>query len=269
MKIQTVLPKVFFSLAAFSLPGSLSFAAAGDAGAAVSEKPLPSIVLVHGAFADGSCWAKVIPLLEKKGYLVTAVQNTMASYADDVATTRRVLDSQPGPVVLVGHSYGGAVITGAALDNTKVKALVYVSAFAPDADDTLGSLLAKFPANGLGPALVPDPAGFLSINRSKFKGIFAGDLKDTDAQVLAATQRPIAASMFEQKFGPPAWKNIPSWAIVSINDGAIPPDLERFMAKRMDAKKIVELPSSHVAFLSHANEVADVILEAAAAAETP
>jgi pimeloyl-ACP methyl ester carboxylesterase len=193
----------------------------------------------------------------------------MARYDDDVATTRRVLDAQTGPTVLVGHSYGGAVITGAAVDSSKVKALVYVAAFAPDSGETLGGLLAKFPANGLGAALVPDSAGFVSIDRTKYKDIFAGDIKDAELQVMAAAQRPIAGNMFEQKFGTPAWKTIPTWAVVATQDGAIPPDLERFMDKRMDAKKIVEIRSSHVVFISHAEEVTNVILEAATTVKTP
>ena len=222
-----------------------------------------SIVLVHGAFADGSSWNKVIPLLEAEGFTVTAVQNPLKSLSEDVATTKRVLDAQKGDVVLVGHSYGGAVITEAAAGNSKVKALVYVAAFAPDAGETLGALGERFPAAPLGTAVVPDSAGFLFIDRAKVADVFANDLPKDEAALLAATQKPLAAAIFGEPLKAAAWKSIPSWYVVSTQDKAINPDLERFMAKRMNAKT-KELKASHVSFISNAPEIAKVIESAAA-----
>jgi pimeloyl-ACP methyl ester carboxylesterase len=228
----------------------------------MSNSAEPSIVLVHGAFADGTSWQKVIPLLEKKGLTVTAVQIPLKSLADDVATTQRVIDAQQGDVVLVGHSYGGAVITGAGSGSSKVKALVYVAAFAPDAGEPVGGLIEKYPAPPLGTALVPDSAGFLSIDRAKFHDVFAHDVPESEAAIMAATQKPMAASAFGEPSTAPAWKTIPSWYIVATKDSAINPDLERFMAKRIGATTI-ELESSHVPFISKPEEVVKVI-EAAA-----
>ena len=222
-----------------------------------------SIVLVHGAFADGSSWNKVIPLLEAEGFTVTAVQNPLKSLSEDVATTKRVIDAQKGDVILVGHSYGGAVITEAAAENSKVKALVYVAAFAPDAGETLGALGERFPAAPLGTAVVPDSAGFLYIDRTKVADVFANDLPKEEAALLAATQKPLAAAIFGEPLKAAAWKSIPSWYVVSTQDKAINPDLERFMAKRMNAKT-KELKASHVSFISNAPEIAKVIESAAA-----
>ena len=222
-----------------------------------------SIVLVNGAFADGSSWNKVIPLLETEGFTVTAVQNPLKSLAEDVATTKRVIDAQKGDVILVGHSYGGAVITEAAAGNSKVKALVYVAAFAPDAGETLGALGERFPAAPLGTAVVPDSAGFLYIDRTKVADVFANDLPKEEAALLAATQKPLAAAIFGEPLKAAAWKSIPSWYVVSTQDKAINPDLERFMAKRMNAKT-KELKASHVSFISNPIEIAKVIESAAA-----
>jgi pimeloyl-ACP methyl ester carboxylesterase len=222
----------------------------------------PSIVLVHGAFADGTSWQKTIPLLEKKGFTVTAVQIPLKSLPDDVATTQRVIDAQQGDVVLVGHSYGGAVITGAGAGSAKVKALVYVAAFAPDAGEAVGQLIEKYPAPPLGTALVPDSAGFLSIDRAKFHEVFAHDVSESEAAIMAATQKPMAASAFGEPSAAAAWKTVPSWYVVATQDSAINPELERFLAKRMGATT-TELESSHVPFISKPEEVVSVI-EAAA-----
>lgn len=226
----------------------------------------PSIVLVHGAFADGSSWNKVIPLLEGDGYAVTAVQNPLTSLADDVATTRRAVEAQQGPVVLVGHSYGGAVICGAAADNPEVKALVFIAAFAPDVGEAIGPLQEKFSPPALGAALVPDSAGFLFIDRSKFHGVFADDLPVAVTRVMAAAQKPIQSAAFAQSLSRVAWRTIPSWFLVAANDQAINPDLERYMAKRINATTS-EVASSHVPFLSHPREVAAFIEQAAHNAE--
>jgi pimeloyl-ACP methyl ester carboxylesterase len=228
------------------------------------SKPKPSIVLVHGAFADATGWQKVIPLLEKKGFTVTAVQNPLKSIADDVATTKRVIEAQKGDIVLVGHSYGGVVISGAGAGEAKVKALVYVAAFAPDVGETIGGLIGSYPPTALGTALLPDSAGFLYIDRSKFREVFAQDVSEGEAAIMAATQKPVAASSFGEPLAAAAWKTIPSWYAVSTQDHAINPDLERFLAKRMNAT-ITELDASHVSFISQPAEIAKIIEIAAAA----
>ncbi|HET6976475.1 MAG TPA: alpha/beta hydrolase [Pyrinomonadaceae bacterium] len=224
-----------------------------------------SVVLVHGAFADGSGWGDVIPLLEKQGYDVIAVQNPLTSYDDDVATTRRVIDAQKNPVVLVGHSYGGAVITKAAVGAANVRALVYVAAFAPDAGENLGALLQQYPSK-IGAALVPDAAGFLYIDRAQFKEAFAGDVSDRDLSILSAAQKPINSQTFGQIYGPPAWKDIPSWYLRATEDHAINPELQRMFAERMGATTH-EVKASHVAFVSQPATVVKIISEAAEATQ--
>ena len=222
----------------------------------------PSIVLVHGAFADASGWQKIILALEEKGFSVTAVQVPLRSLADDVATTVRALQSQKGDVVLVGHSYGGAIITGAGAASANVKALVFVSAFAPDQGEALGPLIESHAPSSLTPAIVPDSAGFHYIDRAKFRDVFAADVSDNESAVMAATQKPISGAIFGELSGAAGWKTIPSWYIVSKQDHAINPDLERFFAKRMKAT-ITELDSSHVPFISQPAEVVKVIEDAA------
>ena len=223
----------------------------------------PSIVLVHGAFADGSGWSHVIPLLEKEGYAVTAVQNPLKSFEADVETTKRVVASQTGPVVLVGHSYGGAVITAASVGASNVKALVYVAAFGPDSGEALGPLLEKYPSL-IGAALVPDAAGYLYIDRAKFNEAFAKDVNPTEQRVMAATQKPINSVIFGHVFGTPGWKTVPSWYLVASQDNAINPELQRMFANRMKAKT-TEVAASHVPFISKPEATAKVILEAAKA----
>ena len=222
-----------------------------------------SVILVHGAFADGSSWRKVIPLLEKEGIIVTAAQLPLKSLADDVATAKRVIEDQKGDVILVGHSYGGAVITEAAAGNPNVKALVYVAAFAPDEGETLNGLIEQFSPSPLGKSVVPDSAGFLYIDRTRFQAVFANDLAEDEAALLAATQKPLAAPIFGEVVNAAAWKTIPSWYVVSTQDNAINPDLERFMAKRMGAKTR-EIKASHVSFISNPSEISKVIESAAA-----
>lgn len=220
-----------------------------------------TIILVHGAFADGSGWGNVIPLLEKRGFEVTAVQNPLTSFADDVATTRRVIEAQTKPVILVGHSYGGAVITTAALDRPNVKALVYIAAFGPDEGENLGALLEQYPSK-IGTALVPDAAGFLYIDRKRFAEVFAADVSERDLSILSAAQKPISAQTFGQKYERPAWKSIPSWYLIANEDQAINPILQRLFAKRM-AATTREVKSSHVPFASNPDTVASIIAEAA------
>jgi pimeloyl-ACP methyl ester carboxylesterase len=227
-----------------------------------SNSNQPSIVLVHGAFSDGSSWKKVIPMLEDEGFTVTAVQNPLRSLAEDVATTKRVIEAQKGDVVLVGHSYGGSVITDAAAGSDKVKVLVYVAAFAPEAGETVDALLGKFPPADLGTALAPDSASFLYIDRTKFHHVFAEDVPEGEASVMAATQKPIAASAFGESAASAAWKTIPSWYVVTTQDHAVNPDLQQFMAKRIGAQ-ITKVNASHVPFLSQPEEIARVIKAAA------
>jgi len=217
-----------------------------------------SVVLVHGAFADGSSWQKVIPLLAKDGFKVMAVQLPLKSLTDDVATTKRMIEDQKDNVILVAHSYGGAVITEAAAGNPKVKALVYVAAFAPDEGETLNGLIERFSPSPLGRAVVPDSAGYLYVDRARFQDVFANDLARDEAALLAATQKPLAAAIFGEAVKAAAWKTIPSWYVVSTQDNAINPDLERFMAKRMGAQ-MRELRASHVSFISNPAEIAKVV----------
>ncbi len=230
--------------------------------ATASPAQKPMIVLVHGAFADASSWNKVIPILQADGYMVTAVQIPLSSLSDDVAATKRVLDGQTGPVVLVGHSWGGAVITTAAAGNKKVKSLVYVAAFAPEAGEVVTAPAARFPAPELNSVLKPDEAGFLYIDRARFHDAFAGDLPEAVTRIMAATQKPINGKAFGEKVPVAAWKTIPSWYVVSTEDHSINPDLERYYAKRIGATT-TEIKASHVAFLSHPKDVARVIETAA------
>jgi pimeloyl-ACP methyl ester carboxylesterase len=175
-----------------------------------ADTPKPTIVLVHGAFADGSSWARVIPILQADGYTVIAVQNPLTSLSDDIATTKRLIEAQKGPVVVVGHSYGGAVITAAAAGNGNVKALVYVAAFAPDTDEVLAAPGAKFAPPALSSALVPDAAGFLHVDRTKFHDVVCKDVPVAEARVAAATQKPVSGSVFTASVPGGAWKTIPS-----------------------------------------------------------
>jgi pimeloyl-ACP methyl ester carboxylesterase len=222
----------------------------------------PSIVLVHGAFADGTAWARVIPLLERAGYSVVAVQNPLTSFDADVANTRRVIDAQPGPVVAVGHSYGGAVITQATAGNAKVRALVYVAAFAPDAGETVGGLWGQHPAP-MAQALVTDAGGYVSLDREKLRDVFARDVPEPETRVMAATQKPIHGSAFQATLTAAAWRQTPSWFLVATEDRSISPELLRLYARRAGGPT-VEIASSHVPFLSHPAEVARFIERAAA-----
>jgi len=240
---------------------SLGSNLAAQAAPAASAKP--TIVLVHGAFADGSSWQRVIPILQRDGYNVIAVQNPLTSLAADVETTKRVVDAQTGPVVLVGHSYGGAVITAAAAGSSNVKSLVYIAAFAPEVGEAIGAFGDKYPAP-LGAALKPDKGGFLYIDTAQFHSVFGADLPVAETRVMAATQKPIIGNVFGATVDQATWKAIPSWYLVAQDDRAINPDLERFYAKRMNART-TEIKSSHVPFISHPADVARLIEQAASA----
>src|SRR2546427_4349473 len=219
----------------------------------------PTIVLVHGAWADASGWYDVTVALQARGYKVVAVQNSLFSYAKDIETTKRVLDAQQGPLVVVGHSYGGAVITAAAAGNPHVKSLVYVAAFAPDSGEALGGLLQRYPDLGLGTALVPDAAGFLYIDVAKYPEVFANGLPLPQARAFATAQKPIAGSALGEPLAvAPAWKTVPSWYVLGTQDRAINPELARFMAKRMNAH-VTELPAGHLVFISRPQDIARII----------
>lgn len=225
----------------------------------------PLIVLVHGSWADGTSWQHVITLLIQGGYNVTAVQNPLISLPDDISITKRVIDAQPGPVVVVGHSYGGAVITGAAVGSPHVKALVYIAGWALAPGDSISQLIGKYPPPPLVTAIAPDAGGFLYIDREKFHEVFAHDLSTAEAQVLAVAQKPAASITFEQSVESAAWQTIPSWYLLALEDRAINPELQRFMASRIGAK-ITELQASHVSYISRSREVANLIIEAASSA---
>jgi pimeloyl-ACP methyl ester carboxylesterase len=218
-----------------------------------------NIVLVHGLWADGSSWNKVIPILQKAGHRVIAVQLAAHSLADDVATVKRAIDLVGGPVTLVGHSYGGFVITNAAYNNKNITGLVYVAAFAPDEGESTGNFVdvAKLPP-GL---LVFDSGGFAYLNPKMFHGAFVQDANATEAETLAAVQKPAHQSLLTEKSGPPAWKQLPTWYQVSEGDHIIPPDAERMFAKRMNATTI-SLNSSHASLVTHPAEIAELILNA-------
>ncbi|RYZ12356.1 MAG: alpha/beta hydrolase [Comamonadaceae bacterium] len=225
----------------------------------------PSVVLVHGAFADGSDWNKVVPLLQAKGVQVVAIQNPLTSLEDDVAAARRAIEAQPGKVVLVGHSWGGTVITEAG-NSDKVAALVYVAAFAPDAGEAAGQLGKNLPPPSGLAHLRPDAAGFLTLTPEGMSQHFAQDLPAAQTAVMSATQGPIHSKTFEQKVTAAAWKGRPSWYVVAAKDHMIPTALQQEMAKRIGAK-VTTVDSSHVPQQSKPEAVAAVILEAVRASQ--
>jgi pimeloyl-ACP methyl ester carboxylesterase len=223
-----------------------------------------NVILVHGAWADGSSWAKVIPLLEKAGLNVVAVQNPLTSFEDDVAATKRAIALQDGPVILVGHSLGGVVITEAGAD-PKVAGLVYVAAFAPDVGVPVADLGKGFPDPPGNAELRTDAQGYVTITSKGVMESFAPDLPVAQRKIVAATQGATNSSMFGAKVSNASWKDKPSWYVVAANDRMISPELERRSAARIKATTIT-LPSSHVAMLSHPAEVAKLIIDAARAA---
>ena len=252
------------TLLAIAAAAVMAFSIAAGLAEAAPAQPVKNIVLVHGAFADGSSWAKVIKILQAKGYNVTAVQIPLTSFADDVAATNRALALQTGPVILVGHSWGGVVITEAGMD-PKVAGLVYVAAIAPDVGEVVGDIGKAYPPPPALAAPIVDKQGFMSLSTDAVVKHFASDLPAAEARVVAATQGPIIASAFGAKVSAVAWKTKPSWYIVSKLDGAIAPEEERFFAKRMGATT-TELKASHVSMLSKPKDVAAVIMSAAAKA---
>ena len=246
----------------------------GVAGPASSAHPIrPTVVLVHGAFADASGWNDVVRRLQRQGYPVLAPANPLRGVASDAAYLASILQTLPGPIILVGHSYGGVAITNAATGNPDVKALVYVAAFAPDESETVGGLQTLYPGSKLGPEALdfrpyPLADGTVSLDGyvkpSVFRDVFAGDLPPATTAVMAATQRPADVHTLEQASGVPAWKTIPSWYLVARNDNLIPAAAQRFMATRAGAHT-VEVDSSHVAMMSEPATTADLITDAATA----
>ena len=222
----------------------------------------PNIVLVHGAWADGSCWSAVIERLQAQGHTVTAPQFPMGALADDVARLRHVLGRQDGPTVVVGHSYGGQIMTALGTDAPNVTGLVYVAAFGLDQGESIGALLAKGPPTPAIAHLDIDEQGYAWLPEDDFVAHFAGDVDPVKAKVMHAVQQPLAGSALEETMGAPAWKSLPSWYLVAANDEAIPPDAERQFAARMEATT-VEVPSSHVAMVSRPDDVTELIQSAA------
>jgi pimeloyl-ACP methyl ester carboxylesterase len=235
-----------------------------------SSMSKPTVVLVHGAFAESSSWNPVIARLQVKGYPVVAVANPLRSVKGDASYVAGVLDSISGSVILVGHSYGGTVISVAATGKSNVKALVYVSGLAPDLGETASALVGKFPGSTLGPTLAPpvllaDGSKDLYILQEKFHAQFAADLPASEAKLMAATQRPIIAAAFDEPAGAPAWKSIPSWFLYASLDKNIPAAVHAFMAERAGSKKTVEIKgASHVVMMSHPEALVKLIDEAAA-----
>jgi pimeloyl-ACP methyl ester carboxylesterase len=261
--------------AAIALVVTLTPAASSGQPAQPSPAPKPTIVLVHGAFADGSSWNDVIKRLQGDGYTVVAPADPLRDVAGDSAYVQSVLATIDGPVVLVGHSYGGAVISNAG-NAPNVRALVYVAGFALDSGESLASINAQFPNNQLGPAVVarpfPQPDGTMGtdlyVNPEQFRAVFAADVPAKQTDLMAATQRPLSLAAVLGPSGTPAWRTVPTWYLVARKDLTIDPAAERFMAQRAGATT-VEITSSHVAMISHPGKVTDLIEAAATATATP
>jgi len=258
--------------AAAATAAGITLGSAADASPG-SLTPKPTIVLVHGGYADSSCWNATIQQLQNKGYATVCGSNPLRGIPTDAPYIGSLLDSISGPVVLVAHSMGGTVITNAAAGKTNVKALVYIAAFAPDVGETQGELITKFPGSEVGPVSVAVPytkadgtTGTDLYLSKDGQAAFAADISASAFRVLQATQRPFDADSFIFPTTAAAWKTIPSWGLVAGQDKAIPPACERWMYNRANARKVVEVPnSSHVVMLSHPEIVANLIADAAKA----
>ena len=224
----------------------------------------PNIVLVHGAWADGSCWSSVIERLQAGGYNVTAPQFPETALADDVARLRHVLSRQDGPTVVVGHSYGGQIMTALGADAPNAVALVYIAAFGLDEGESIGGLLQQGPPTPALANLEIDNLGLAWVPEDDFVNHFAGDIDPSKARVMYAVQQPLSASTLGDVMGEPAWKLLPTWYLVAADDEAIPPDAERLFAQRMGATTI-EVASGHCAMVSHPEDVANLVETAAKA----
>ena len=225
----------------------------------------PDIVLVHGAWAEGSSWDGVIERLQADGYHVTAPQFPLTTLAADVARLRQVLDLQHGPVIVGGHSYGGQIMTALGPDKANVAGLVYIAAFGLDQGESLGGLLSQGPVTPALAHMITDDHGFGWLSEDDFVQHFAADVDPVKAKVMYALQQPLAMSAFSEAMGVPAWKTLPSWYLVATDDQALPPEAERMFASRMGAAT-VEIPASHVAMVSRPGDVARLIKTAAEAA---
>ena len=228
-----------------------------------AEAATKNVVLVHGGFVDGSGWQGVYDILKKDGYNVSVVQNPTLSLQDDVAVTRRVIDAQDGPVVLVGHSYGGAVISEAG-NHPNVAALVYLAAFAPDAGESVNTLIANPPPGAPVPPILPPKDGFLFLDRAKFAASFAGDLPAEQAAFMADSQVPWGVDALGGSITNPAWRAKPTWYLVTTEDRMIPPPAQRFMSQRAGSTA-VEVAASHSVYVSQPAAVAALIEQAASA----
>ncbi|GAA1844070.1 alpha/beta fold hydrolase [Asanoa iriomotensis] len=269
---ETTRRAVLAGSAALLAGTALSAVAATPAGASRRSGPKPTVVLVHGAFADAAGWTEVTRRLQRAGYPVLAPANPLRGVPSDTAYLAEFLGTIDGPIVLVGHSYGGMIITNAATDNADVKALVYVAAFAPDEGDTLEGLQTKYPGSKLGMEALDfrpytQPDGSMSydgyVKAAAFREVFAGDLPESVTAVMAATQRPADVHTLQEPSGRPAWRTVPTWYLVARNDNLIPAAAQRFMAKRAQART-VEIGASHVAMISEPAATADLIARAAA-----
>jgi pimeloyl-ACP methyl ester carboxylesterase len=229
---------------------------------------VPNIVLVHGAWADGSCWSAVVEALQADGHRVTAPQFSLGALADDVAKLRRVLGRQDGPTIVAGHSYGGQIMTALGDDAPNAVALAYVAAFGLDEGESIGALLAQGPPTPALAHLDIDAEGYAWLPEDDFVGHFAADVDRAKAKVMHAVQQPVQAAALGEVLGAPAWRSLPTWYLVAQNDEAIPPDAERQFAQRMGATT-VEIASSHVPMVSQPDEVISLIRAAVAGAAAP
>ena len=260
---------------AYSSPASFNNKTAIESEALKNIIPSNStnIVLVHGALSDGSVWSKVIPILKDSGHRVIAVQLPLHSLGDDVATVERAIGQLGGPTILVGHSYGGEVITNAGYNNSNVAGLVYIAALAPDEGETGNDLFKQLPER-ISKQLIEtfsentalDSAGFLYFNPDSFHELVAHDVQPDEADILAVVQKPFNQSISAEISGPPAWKQLPSWYQISENDRLIPPDIQRLYAERMNATTL-SINSSHASLVSHPHEIAELILNATKSTE--
>jgi pimeloyl-ACP methyl ester carboxylesterase len=263
-----VRPPIYYALAAATLVAIWSASALGLSAQAQAQtgstvvRGVPNVVLVHGAWADGSSWRAVIQRLQAAGYNVTAPQLPETSLADDVARVREVLASQTGPTLLVAHSYGGEVISALGKDTPNVVGLVYVAAFALDKGESLAALSSQGPPMPSAAAVRPDARGFLYLTQDGYLKYFAPDVDPVQAKAMYAAQQPLAASIFTQTVGEPAWKSLPSWYLVTTDDQMIAPAAQMFLAQRMKAT-VSTVASSHVAMVSHPDVVANLIESAA------
>ena len=258
-----------------SIAAALASLAAFTHTAPAADTKNVTVVLVHGAFAESSSWDGIIPKLAAKGYKVVAAANPLRSLKTDAAFVGDVIGSIDGPVVLVGHSYGGSVITNAANGHPNVKALVYIDGFAPEPGESAATLSAQFPGSTLAPALAPPVplaggAKDLYIDGQKFRAQFAADVAEPAAKLMFVTQRPVTEAALNEPAGEASWKTIPSWFIYGSLDKNIPPAAHAFMAKRANAKETVEIKGgSHVVMISHPDKVAEMIERAAQSTAAP